>query len=174
MRRVVASFGASFILVAALLWAGEAAAQKQPRTAAPSRDAEMPGGPPQPQVRSSTSPASVAEHIEACRRNVMQLDEQLRARQKKLLSLRNERKSVGLSGGEVAKFKLSSLDQEIRELSRQSEQLIAQIDSENARCEQLATKVSNRAGAPQPQAKPPQQQQNQRPNKPRSGQRSRQ
>jgi seryl-tRNA synthetase len=116
----------------------------------------------------------VTEHIEACRRNVMQLDEQLRARQKKLLSLRNERKSVGLSGGEVAKFKLSSLDQEIRELSRQSEQLIAQIDSENARCEQLATRVSNRAGAPQPQAKPPQQQQNQRPNKPRSGQRSRQ
>lgn len=154
-------------LLAALVWAEAASAQKpRPAPAETSQSASQPR-PPQ-------SSASAAEHIEACRRNVMQLDEQLRARQKKLLSLRNERKSVGLSGGEVAKFKLSSLDQEIRELSRQSEQLIAQIDSENARCEQLATKVSNRAGAPQPQAKPPQQQQNQRPNKPRSGQRSRQ
>jgi hypothetical protein len=95
----------------------------------------------------------------------------LRARQKKLVSLRNERKTVGLSGGEVAKFKLASLDQEIRELSRQSEQLILQIDSAGARCEQLAAKMNNRPAPAQPQPQQ-QQQQQQRPAKPSSGQRN--
>ncbi len=163
MSRVVRGI----LLVAALVWAGEALAQKPSKSSPPSRSAPPASSQSKPQARPPQSQASPAEQLEACRRQVTQLDEQLRARQKRLVSLRNERKTVGLSGGEVAKFKLASLDQEIRELSRQSEQLISQIDSEGARCEQLAAKVNNRAAPAQPQ-------QQQRPAKPPAGQRSRQ
>jgi chromosome segregation ATPase len=156
----------AILLVAALVWAGEALAQKPSRSSAPSRSAPPASSQSKQQARPPQSQASPADQLEACRQHVTQLDEQLRARQKKLVSLRNERKTVGLSGGEVAKFKLSSLDQEIRELSRQSEQLIAQIDSEGARCEQLAANVKNRAVSPPP----PQQQ---RPAKPPTKRRNR-
>ncbi len=163
VSRIASGIGKSIFLVAALVWATEAPAQKPARQAPPANNQSK------PQARPPQSQASPAEQLEACRRQVTQLDEQLRARQKKLVSLRNERKTVGLSGGEVAKFKLASLDQEIRELSRQSEQLISQIDSEGARCEQLAAKANNRPAPAQPQ----QQQQPQRPAKPPAGQRNR-
>lgn len=152
------------------MWASEALAQKPPRAVPPSQSSTPAVNQSKQQARPPQSQASPAEQLEACRRQVSQLDEQLRARQKKLVSLRNERKTVGLSGGEVAKFKLASLDQEIRELSRQSEQLIAQIDSEGARCEQLAAKANNRPAPAQPQQ---QQQQQQRPAKPPAGPRNR-
>ncbi|HXF90122.1 MAG TPA: hypothetical protein VNK48_17375 [Xanthobacteraceae bacterium] len=163
VSRIASAIVTSILLVAALVWATEALAQKPARQAPPANNQSK------PQARPPQSQASPAEQLEACRRQVTQLDEQLRARQKKLVSLRNERKTVGLSGGEVAKFKLASLDQEIRELSRQSEQLISQIDSEGARCEQLAAKANNRPAPAQPQ----QQQQPQRPAKPPAGPRNR-
>ncbi|HWP26118.1 MAG TPA: hypothetical protein VNL39_07220 [Xanthobacteraceae bacterium] len=167
MSRVASGVVKSILLVTAFVWATEAPAQKPSKSPPTSRPAPPANNPSKPQARPPQSQASPAEQLEACRQHVTQLDEQLRSRQKKLMSLRNERKTVGLSGGEVAKFKLASLDQEIRDLSRQSEQLIAQIDSEGARCEQLAAKMSSRAGPTQPQ------QQQQSPAKPAAGQRNR-
>lgn len=171
MSRVVVRI----VLAGALVFAAEGWAQQpspQPPSLSPPLRLELSANSQSKgQVRPLHAQASPAEQLAACRQNVTQLDEQLRARQKKLVSLRNERKTVGLSGGEVAKFKLTSLDQEIRELSRESERLIAQLDSEGARCEQLAAKLNGRAPA-QPQ--PPQQQQQQRPAKPPPAPRNRQ
>jgi hypothetical protein len=67
--------------------------------------------------------------------------------------LRTERKTLGVSGGELVRYKLANLDQEIREHSKQNQSINAQIDSETKRCEILAAKAA--AGNRGTQAQPP-------------------
>ena len=84
---------------------------------------------------------SVAAQVETCRQHVVELTEQSRKQQTKLTTLRAERKTIGVSGGEVARFKLANLDQELRELTKQNQTVNAQIDSEKKRCDSLGSKA---------------------------------
>ena len=94
------------------------------------------------------SQAALAEQLEGCRRHVIQLTEESRTNQKKLATLRNERKTLGMAGGEVARFKLANIDQEIREYSKQTQNAITQIESEQKRCDSLEAKISNASKPP--------------------------
>jgi hypothetical protein len=145
----MSNFVARLFLVTALAWAPEALAQRPP----PSGSQTRPASPP-----SQTQPqGSPAEQLQACRQNVVQLDERLRTQQKKLTSLRAERKTIGVSGGEVARFKLTTIDSEIRELSKQSQALLTQIETEGHRCDAIAAKMSgqSRGTQTQPPARTP-------------------
>ena len=147
MRRTLASL----LLVAAVGIAPEALAQKQSKP--PSGSQARPPSPesqPQPQ----TSPA---EQLQTCRQNVVQLDEQLRIHHKKLFTLRGERRTIGVSGGEMARFKLATIDQEIRELSKQSQSLLTQIETERNRCDAIAAKIAggDRSTQTQPPSRTP-------------------
>ena len=99
--------------------------------------------------------AGLANQLESCRQNVVQLTEQSRGHQTKLVGLRAERKTVGVSQGEMVRYKLATLDQEIREHSKKNQSLIAQIDSENKRCEMLDAKAAaGSRGTQAPERKP--------------------
>jgi chromosome segregation ATPase len=112
------------------------------------------GGAMQAHAQGSSAPpqASLADQLESCRQNVVQLTEQSRGHRTKLASLRAERKTLGVSGGELVRYKLANLDQELRERSKQNQSIIAQIDSENKRCETLAARAA--AGSRGTQAPP--------------------
>ena len=119
------------------------------RTAYAQGNSAAPPAGSQTVAQSSQSGASVSGQLETCRQHVIQLQEQARLQQTKLAGLRAERKTIGTSGGEVARFKLANLDQELRELSKQNQSVNAQVDSEKKRCDSLAAKASsgNRGGA---------------------------
>ncbi len=105
------------------------------------------------QAESATGTAgSQSDQVFQCQQKVRQLSEQARPLQTKLAALRIERKGVSSSGGEVARFKLSNIDQEISQVSKQLEGVNSQISSENKRCDELAHKPST----PSAQAAPTQ------------------
>ena len=83
---------------------------------------------------------SVAAQVETCRQHVVQLAEQSRTQQTQLTKLRAERKTIGVSGGEMARFKLTNLDQEIRDLVKQNQSVNAQAESETKRCDNIGAK----------------------------------
>jgi seryl-tRNA synthetase len=97
-----------------------------------------------PAVYAQGSPAtSLANQLDTCRQNVIQLTEQARVQQTKLGSLRAERKSLGSSGGEMARYKLANLDQELKEHSKQYQNANAQAEAEKKRCDALAAKMES-------------------------------
>ncbi len=104
------------------------------------------------QGASATPQAGLANQLESCQQNVVQLTEQSRGQRTKLAGLRAERKTLGVSHGEVVRYKLAILDQEIQEHSKQNQTIIAQIDSENKRCETLAARAAS--GSRDTQAQP--------------------
>ena len=91
-----------------------------------------------------------AELLAACHLKVNQLTEQLRPLHAKRAGFLTERKRVGQSGGETAKYKLSHLDQEIVRITKQIDGVNGQINSEKKRCDDLASKPASsvRSGAP--------------------------
>ena len=111
--------------------------------------------PAQAESATGTTTGSQSDQIFQCQQKVRQLSEQARPLQTKLASLRVERKGVSSSGGEVARFKLSNLDQEISQVLKQLEGVNGQIDSENKRCDDLAHKPAAPAAQAAP-ASPPQ------------------
>jgi hypothetical protein len=86
--------------------------------------------------------SNAATQLETCRQHVIQLTEQSRTQQTQLTKLRAERKAIGVSGGEMARFKLANLDQEIRDLTKQNQSVNVQTESETKRCDGLAAKAS--------------------------------
>jgi uncharacterized protein (DUF3084 family) len=104
------------------------------------------------QGSSATPQAGLANQLESCHQNVVQLTEQSRGHRTKLASLRAERKTLGVSGGELVRYKLANLDQELKERSKQNQSTITQIDSETKRCELLAARAA--AGSRGTQAPP--------------------
>lgn len=109
----------------------------------------------QSKASNARAQAVLADQIQSCRQHVIQLNEQSRVTQKKLAALRSERKTIGVSGGEMARFKLTNIDQEIRENSRQHQSLITEIDAETKRCDSLEEKLaSGNASPPAPTTKP--------------------
>jgi septal ring factor EnvC (AmiA/AmiB activator) len=87
---------------------------------------------------------SQSDQLFACQQKINQLNDQLRPLQTKLASLRAERKGVSHSGGEVARFKLANLDQEISQISKQMDGVNGQITAEKKRCDDIAhNKPSN-------------------------------
>jgi len=108
--------------------------------------------PAQAESATGTAAGSQSDQVFQCQQKVRQLSEQARPLQTKLAALRIERKGVSSSGGEVARFKLSNLDQEISQISKQLEGVNGQISSESKRCDDLAHKPST----PSTQAAPTQ------------------
>ena len=94
-----------------------------------------------------------AEQVAACHLKVNQLAEQLRPLQAKRTSLWAERKTIGHSGGETAKFKLANLDKELVQVTKQIDGVNGQINSEKKRCDDLAAKPASGARGEAP-AKP--------------------
>ena len=100
--------------------------------------------------------SQTGDQLDTCRQNVIQLTEQSRLEQAKLAKLRTDRKTLGASGGEVVRYKLANLDQEIREHSKQNQSLSAQVETESKRCDAIAARASGNRGAPaQPSGRKP-------------------
>jgi peptidoglycan hydrolase CwlO-like protein len=94
--------------------------------------------------------AAQSDQLMACHQKVAQLHEQQRPLKAKLTGLRAERKGVSSSGGEVARFKLANLDQEIAQITKQIDAINLQISAENKRCEDLAAKPKPAPQSPAP------------------------
>jgi hypothetical protein len=90
---------------------------------------------------SGQSAPALAAQLDTCRQNSVQLTEQARVQQTKLVSLRAERKTLGSSGGEMARYKLANLDQELKEHSKQYQSAIALAEGEKKRCDAIAAKM---------------------------------
>jgi hypothetical protein len=90
---------------------------------------------------SGPSAPALAAQLETCRQNTVQLTEQARVQQTKLVSLRAERKTLGSSGGEMARYKLANLDQELKEHSKQYQSANALAEAERKRCDTIAAKM---------------------------------
>jgi hypothetical protein len=90
-----------------------------------------------------SSPPTLASQLDTCHQNAVQLAEQARVQQTKLVSLRAERKTLGSSGGELARYKLANLDQELKEHSKQYQSANTQAETEKKRCDALAAKVES-------------------------------
>lgn len=118
--------------------------------------------PAQAESATGTTTGSQSDQLFQCQQKVRQLSEQARPLQTKLASLRVERKGVSSSGGEVARFKLSNLDQEIAQVLKQLEGVNGQIESENKRCDEIAHKPSNPPASSQPAPAPTTPQRNKR------------
>jgi peptidoglycan hydrolase CwlO-like protein len=82
----------------------------------------------------------VSEQVNACREKVNDLSNQLPPLQKKRSGLWTERKSIGTSGGDSAKYKLTHLDQEIGAVTKQIDGVNRQIEVEQKRCTELTAK----------------------------------
>jgi outer membrane murein-binding lipoprotein Lpp len=94
-----------------------------------------------PKAQGTSNPQSAqSDQLFACQQKVNQLSEQVRPLQSKLASLRAERKGIGASGGEVARFKLANVDQEISQIVKQIDSVNGQITSEKRHCDELAGK----------------------------------
>jgi hypothetical protein len=90
---------------------------------------------------SGQSAPALAAQLDTCRQNSVQLTEQARVQQTKLVSLRAERKTLGSSGGEMARYKLANLDQELKEHSKQYQSANALAEAEKKRCDAIAAKM---------------------------------
>lgn len=99
------------------------------------------------QSSTGVAPAPQSDQQFACQQKVTQLTEQTRPLQTKLSTLRTERRGIGASGGEVARFKLANLDQEISQLSKQLDGVNGQIAAEKKHCDELAGKPAHAAPA---------------------------
>jgi len=87
------------------------------------------------------SAPTLTAQLDTCRQNSIQLTEQARVQQTKLVSLRAERKTLGSSGGEMARYKLANIDQELKEHSKQYQSANALAESEKKRCDTIAAKM---------------------------------
>lgn len=96
-----------------------------------------------PATQSGQGAGSLANQLDTCRQHVIQLTEQARIEQTKLVSLRAERKTLGSSGGELARYKLTNLDQELKEHSKQYQNANTQAENEKKRCDMLAAKAES-------------------------------
>ena len=88
---------------------------------------------------SATAPTlGQSQQVLVCHDKVAALSNQLSPLQKKRVALSTERKTVGTSGGDLARYKLAQLDQEIAQVQKQIDGVNNQIDSENKRCDDMA------------------------------------
>ena len=88
---------------------------------------------------SASAPApGQSQQVLVCHDKVAALSTQLSPLQKKRVALWTERKTVGTSGGDLARYKLAQLDQEIAQVQKQIDGVNNQIDSENKRCDDMA------------------------------------
>ena len=110
--------------------------------------------PAQAESATGTATGSQSDQLFQCQQKVRQLSEQARPLQTKLAGLRVERKGVSSSGGEVARFKLSNLDQEIAQVLKQLDGVNGQIDSENKRCDEITHKPATPPAQATPAPKP--------------------
>ena len=92
-------------------------------------------------VAPPTGQSALAAQLDTCRQNSIQLAEQARVQQTKLVSLRAKRKTLGSSGGELARYKLANLDQELKEHSKQYQSANALAEAEKKRCDTIAAKM---------------------------------
>ena len=101
-------------------------------------------------VAPANAQAGDKTQVSACQDKVTDLANQLAPLQKKRTGLWTERKTIGTSGGDSAKYKLANIDQEISQVTRQIDGVSRQIDTEKKRCEDLTTKPATaRSGAPE-------------------------
>jgi hypothetical protein len=91
---------------------------------------------------SAQSSDKTSQQVNACQDKVIDLSGQLVPLQKKRTGLWTERKSIGTSGGDSAKYKLTNIDQEIAQVTKQIDGVTRQIDTEKKRCDDLTTKPS--------------------------------
>ena len=124
----------SKILFGLVLWCVLAVLGGAPAAFAQGTSAAPQGG--------QSAPSLVAQ-LDTCRQNVVQLTEQARVQQTKLVGLRAERKTLGPSGGEMARYKLANLDQELKEHSKQYQNANTLAETEKKRCDALAAKVES-------------------------------
>ena len=96
-----------------------------------------------PATQSGQAVGSLTNQLDTCRQHVVQLTEQARVELAKLVGLRAERKTLGSSGGELARYKLTNLDQELKEHSKQYQNANTQVENEKKRCDALAVKVES-------------------------------
>src|SRR5712692_7379244 len=96
-----------------------------------------------------------AQQANACQDKVTDLSNQLTPLQKKRTGLWTERKTIGTSGGDSAKYKLANIDQEISQVTKQIDGVSRQIDTEKKRCEDLTVKPSTARSGEQEPASPP-------------------
>ena len=92
-----------------------------------------------------------SQQVNARQDKVTDLSSQLVPLQKKRTGLWTERKTIGTSGGDSAKYKLANIDQEIAQVTKQIDGVSRQIDTEKKRCEDLTVKPSTaRSNAQEP------------------------
>lgn len=89
--------------------------------------------------------------LTACNNKVSDLANQFPPLQKKRTALWAERKTIGTSGGDSAKYKLAGVDQDIAQVTKQIDGVTRQIDSEKRRCDELASKASGARSGSQAQ-----------------------
>jgi len=89
----------------------------------------------------STSSASGGQNrqVLVCNEKISVLTNQLSPLYQKRLGLWSERKTIGVSGGELANYKLSQLDQQIAVIQKEIDGVNGQIDTEKKRCDDLAS-----------------------------------
>src|SRR5262245_49157168 len=91
----------------------------------------------------------VSQQVAACNDKVTEISNQLPGLQKKRVGLLAERKTLGTSGGDSARYKLSRLDQEISQLQKQIDGVSTQVTTEKKHCDDLAKPAPARnANAP--------------------------
>jgi hypothetical protein len=81
----------------------------------------------------------------ACHEKVVELTNQLSPLHKHRTALWTERKTIGSSGGDAAKYKLARLDHELTQVTKQIDGVTKQIDNEKKICDDLTAKSANRS-----------------------------
>jgi hypothetical protein len=89
-------------------------------------------------AQTPTTPAAERSHQTlVCNEKVMELTKQLSPLQMQRSALWTERKMTGTSGGDMARYKLSRLDQETTQIQKSIDDVSSQISTEK-RCNDLA------------------------------------
>jgi hypothetical protein len=106
-------------------------------------------GPPGTWAQTTTTPAAGRSHQTlVC--NEKELTKQLSPLQEQRSALLTERKMTGTSGGDMASYKLSRLDQEITQIQKSIDDVSSQINTEKKRCDDLAFSPSTKPSMPIP------------------------
>jgi peptidoglycan hydrolase CwlO-like protein len=95
-----------------------------------------------------TTSATGKSHQLICNEKVTDLTKQLSPLQKQRSALWVERKMTGTSGGDMARYKLSQLDDEITQVQKTIDDVSSKINTEKKRCDGLAFSPSTNPPAP--------------------------
>jgi hypothetical protein len=108
-------------------------------------------GPPGTWAQTTTTPAAGRSHQTlVCNEKVTELTKQLSPLHNQRSVLWTERKMTGTSGGDMARYKLSRLDQEITQIQKSIDDVSSQINTEKKRCDDLAFSPSTKPSMPIP------------------------